>query len=240
MHLKSFRLCPEDYPTTDYYPFNLPIFSDTVEIELDKPVTFFIGENGSGKSTLLTGLTQKCGIHIWQESDRPRFDKSPYEDQLQQAISLQWVNGRVPGSFFSSQIFQCFSQILDEWAVADSRILNRFGGHSLMSLSHGQSLMSYFNSRYQVKGIYFLDEPETALSPRSQLELMRVITRMGNAGHAQFIIATHSPILLACPVAQIFNFNTKPLRQIPYQQTEYFTFYYDFMKQYEKYLKGLI
>ena len=113
-----------------------------------------------------------------------------------------------------------------------------FGGKSLMTQSHGQSLMSFFKARYRIKGLYLLDEPETALSPKSQLELLRVISDMSNAGHAQFIIATHSPILMACPEAKIYSFNHIPVKQVDYEETEYYRIYKGFMEDRGKYLEG--
>jgi len=102
-----------------------------------------------------------------------------------------------------------------------------------MTQSHGQSLMSYFTSRYQRKGIYFLDEPETALSPKSQLKLLELLNEMGDADHAQFIIATHSPILLSCEGAEIFNFDSVPIEKIKYEETDHFMVYRDFFKHRE-------
>ena len=89
--------------------------------------------------------------------------------------------------------------------------------------------MSYFRSRYQIKGIYFLDEPETALSPRSQLELLEIIGENSQAGHAQFIIATHSPLLLACEGAKIYSFDHMPVREIAYEETEHYQVYRRFL-----------
>jgi predicted ATPase len=97
--------------------------------------------------------------------------------------------------------------------------------------------MSFFKARYRIRGLYLLDEPETALSPKSQLELLKVVGDMGSAGHAQFIIATHSPILMACPEAKIYSFNHIPLKQVDYEETEYYQIYRDFMEDREKYLK---
>ncbi len=228
MYLKKIQLKSEEYPTKSYYPFNLKIFEETRSLELRSPVTFFAGANGSGKSTLLKAICQRCGVHIWQETERIRFQPNPYEDMLQQVIDLEWENSSMPGSYFGSQIFQNFAQILDEWAIADPNMLDYFGGKSLMIQSHGQSLMAYFKSRYQRKGVYFLDEPETALSPKSQLELLQILQQMSEAGHAQFIIATHSPILLACPGAEIFSFDSIPIQKIKYEETEQYLVYRDF------------
>jgi predicted ATPase len=99
--------------------------------------------------------------------------------------------------------------------------------------------MSYFKARYQIKGIYFMDEPETALSPKSQLELLNVIKDMGQAGHAQFIVATHSPILLACPGAQIYSFDHIPVELIDYEETEHYRIYKDFLEDRQRYLDGM-
>jgi len=106
----------------------------------------------------------------------------------------------------------------------------------LTTQSHGQSLMSFFRSRYQIKGLYLLDEPETALSPRSQIELLDILKNMSAAGHAQFIIATHSPLLLACPGAIIYTFDNSPVQQIQYEQTGHYSLYKDFMMDRNKYL----
>ena len=133
------------------------------------------------------------------------------------------------GSYFDSELSRVFACHLDEWATADPGILNYFGGKSLLTQSHGQSLLSYFKHRYQIKGLYLMDEPETALSPRSQLELLDFLQKMAQAGHAQFIIATHSPILLACPDAVIYSFDHVPLQKIAYEQTEHYQIYKHFM-----------
>ena len=233
MHLQQIRINPEKYPTKSSYPFNLKIFEETQSLTFQSPVTFFVGENGSGKSTLLRAICLRCGVHIWEDNERIRFQNNPFENELYKAIDIEWANGSVPGSFFGSQIFQNFAQFLDEWAVADPKMLDYFGGKSLMTQSHGQSLMSYFKSRYQRKGIYFLDEPETALSPKSQLELLHILKQMGDAGHAQFIIATHSPILLSCGGAEIFSFDTIPIQRIEYEATDHYLVYRDFFKSRE-------
>jgi len=230
VHLKKIRLIPEKYPTKFFYPFNLKIFEVTQSLTFLSPVTFFVGENGSGKSTLLKAICQRCGVHIWEETERLRFQHNPFENELYKAIEIEWANGSVPGSYFGSQIFQNFAHILDEWAIVDPKMLGYFGGKSLIAQSHGQSLMSYFTSRYQRKGIYFLDEPETALSPKSQLELLQLLKQMAAAGHAQFIIATHSPILLSCGGAEIFSFDSVSVEKIKYEETEHFLVYRDFFK----------
>jgi predicted ATPase len=237
MHLKTVTLNPKLYPTTDHYPFNLDLFQKSQSITFESPVTFFVGENGSGKSTLLEAITRKCGIYIWQGMHRPRFNASPYEKGLYKTIAIEWIDGKkVSGSFFGSQIFNNFAQILDEWLTMDPGLVEYFGGKSLMAQSHGQSLMAFFGSRLKIKGLYLLDEPETALSPKTQLVLLSLLKEISQTGIAQFIIATHSPILLACPGARILSFDEIPIQQIDYHDTNHYRVYKDFMKDPDKYL----
>lgn len=236
MHLKRVTLHPDRYPTRDHYPFNLPVFHRTRELVFGAPVAFFVGENGTGKSTLLEAIAQACGIHIWRESERARFAFNPYERRLRDCIGIEWAGRSVKGSFFGSSIFQHFAEILDEWAASDPGQLDYFGGRSLLTQSHGQSFMAFFKSRYRMRGLYLLDEPETALSPRSQVELLGVLTAASVANEAQFIIATHSPLLLACPDAFIYSFDHAPIRHVPYEETDHYRIYRDFMENRDRYL----
>ncbi len=235
MHLKSVTLLSEKYPTEEFYPFTLPIFKKTKVIDFHSNVTFFIGENGTGKSTLLEALAHKCGIHIWRAPEKTRFKANPYAGLLYKYIAVEWTNGPVPGSFFGSDTFRYFAQSLEEWAVADPGMLAYFGGESLITQSHGQSLMSMFRARYAFKGLYLMDEPETALSPKSQLELLKILQEQGSRGHAQFIVASHSPILLACPGAEIYTFDHLPAEKIGYEETEYYRIYKRFMEDRSRY-----
>jgi predicted ATPase len=228
-HIKSFTLLHEDYPSRKHYPFSLSIFNQTTQIDFDSPVTFFVGENGSGKSTLLEALARASGTHIWCKPEGTRYKANRYEKLLYKYISLKWANGRVPGAYFGSEIFNDFRQAVDSWAASDPALLNYFGGKSLVTQSHGQSIMSYFRSRYQIKGIYFLDEPETALSPRSQLDLLEILSETGKSGNAQFIIATHSPILLAQEEAKIYSFDNSSISVIRYKETEHYQIYKRFL-----------
>jgi len=236
MHLKKVIFSPEEYPTGHYYPFNQDVFKTTGAIDFHSPVAFLVGENGTGKSTLLRAICHRCGIHIWQGAGRPRVEANPYENDLYKYILVEWTNGFVPGSFFSSENSNYFARCLEEWAEADPKQLEYFGGKSLLTQSHGQSLMSLFRSRYRIKGLYILDEPETALSPKSQLEFLGILQEMSRAGHAQFIVATHSPILMACPNAQIYSFDHIPMKEIPYEDTDHYRIFKDFLNHRDRYV----
>ncbi len=228
-HIKCLTLLHEKFPTDIQYPFSLPVLRQTRSLVFNSPVTLFVGENGTGKSTLLEALANACDIHIWNMPAGARCQVNFYEKQLYKCLKIGWSNGHVPGAFFGSEIFRDFTNILDELAVSDPGQLKYFGGKSLVTQSHGQSMMSYFRARYRIRGVYLLDEPETALSPRSQLELLEIIRENSGAGHAQFIIATHSPILLACTGATIFSFDYMPIQTISYEETEHYKVYKKFL-----------
>ena len=237
IYLKQVDIHSKKFPVLNFYPFNLKIFQNTDIIKFNNAITFFIGENGTGKSTLLKALAYKCGIHIWQSEFNLRCEQNPYEEDLYKTISIQWENGPVPGSFFGSQIFSHFAKNLEEWAINDAQMLNYFGGKSLITQSHGQSLMSYFQSRYSIKGLYFLDEPETALSPSSLIDLLNLLIKINQQGHAQFLIATHSPFLMACPDAQIYSFDNRVVEPINYKNTDYYKIYKKFMNSPREFIK---
>jgi len=235
-HLKSITIESERYPTKEQYPFSLPLFSETKQLDFPSPVTLFVGENGSGKSTLLEAIAVAAGIYIWRTGVNARYQVNRYEASLHRYLKVHWTKSKVPGSFFGAQIFKDFASILDEWASSDPGLLELFGGKSLITQSHGQSLMSFFSSRYKLEGLYLLDEPETALSPSTQLELLRLLNENAKGGHAQFIVATHSPILLACQDSTIYSFDKMPVSTVDYEDTEHFMVYRDFLNNREKYM----
>ena len=218
-HLLRCTVDRRRFPVHDVYPFDLPVLGSCGPIELDRPVTFFVGENGSGKSTLLRAIARACGIHIWEDGDKARVSRNAHEERLHLYLDIQWRDGPVPGSFFSADRFRAFSQSVDEWAIEDPEVLGVYGGKSLLVQSHGQSHMSFFTSRFRLKGLYLLDEPENALSPRNQLALRRELRAFASA-QAQFIIATHSPLLLSLPDARILDFDGDAPRAVGYTDTE--------------------
>jgi len=229
IHLQRVTLNSHTYPTRDNHPFNLRVLQVTGQLTFDAPVTLFVGENGTGKSTLLEALATACGIHIWRPHEGLRMTVNPHENQLWKHLHVEWAAGPVPGSFFGAQNARFFAQLLEEWAAQDPGHLAYFGGKSLVTQSHGQSSMSLFRARYRIPGLYFLDEPEAALSPRSQMELLQIVAETSAQGPAQFIISTHSPLLLACPGARLYGFDRCPIGPIDYEQTEHFRIYKSFL-----------
>lgn len=234
MHLKQLIIRKDLFPDREQFPFNLCVFDDTTRIRFNRPVTCFIGENGSGKSTVLEALARRCGIHIWENRTWARADFSPYEDKFHHFINIEWFDGKVQGSFFGSDTFRDYARIVEEWAAADPGQLNYVGGRSLLSQSHGQSIMSYFRARYEIEGLYLLDEPETALSPRTQLQLRQLINEMSQAGHAQFVLATHSPILMSIPEAELYSFDHNPVQPISFWETDHYQIFKQFIQECEQ------
>ncbi len=231
LHISSVNLHPEQYPTAKHYPFSLPIFNHSKELQFETSITFFIGENGTGKSTLLEAIALAANIHIWNRNDGISLEGNPYEKQLHRYLSIEWTKRGINGSYFGSEIFNDFRKIVDGWATSDPGQLKYFGGKSLVAQSHGQSMMAYFESRYKIEGIYFLDEPETALSPKNQLKLLDILQSYSQDGHAQFFIATHSPILLGSEGAKIFSFDQNPISSIDYKDTDYYKLYKQFLSE---------
>jgi predicted ATPase len=228
MHLINVRIHSNNYPTDRIYPFNIPVLRETPELTFRKPVAFFVGENGSGKSTLLEAITRKCSIHLWDKPRRHLAHNNPYETKLADYITVTWADGRVPGSLFRAETFRDFADFLDDVALCDPGRLKYHGGHILNMLSHGEGILAYFGGRYHIKGIYLLDEPESALSPSSQVAFLRLLQQLEAAGHAQFIMATHSPILLAYPEAQIFSFDSPCIQEVEYEDTAHYKLYKQF------------
>ena len=228
VYISEVKLYSDHYPTNRYYPFNVPVLRTTSMLTFRRPVTFFVGENGSGKSTLLEAMTRKCGVHVWDQPKRHLAHKNPYEDRLADFIEVVWRGAHVNGSLFRAETFQDLADFLDDVAICDPGRLEYHGGHLLNTLSHGQAMLTYFAGRYDRRGLYFLDEPEAALSPSSQVKFAHQLERLAARGRAQFIIATHSPILLALSGAQIYSFDGPYIREVDYEETEHYKVYRQF------------
>jgi predicted ATPase len=238
MYLVKVKINSGGFPPHRVYPFNIPAIRETPELTLRQPIVFFVGENGSGKSTLLEAITRKCGIHIWNKPRRHLAHHNPYEAKLASYVTVTWTNGRVPGTLFRAETFHDFADFLDDVALCDPGRLRYHGGRILNTLSHGEGILSYFQGRFHLKGLYFLDEPEAALSPASQIKFLNLLQQVGAEGRAQFIIATHSPILLACPDAQIFSFDSSHIKEVSYEETVHYRIYERFFADRTAFLKS--
>ncbi|MGC9346822.1 MAG: AAA family ATPase [Anaerolineae bacterium] len=234
MYIKEVRLHTDYYPTKQYYPFNVPVLRSTSRLPFNGPVTFFVGENGSGKSTLLEAITRKCGVHVWDKLKRHRAHANPYETRLADFIEVEWASKRVSGSLFRAETFTDLADFLDDVAICDPGRLAYQGGHILNTLSHGEGMLAYFRGRFDRKGLYFLDEPEAALSPASQIRFLKLLQDFATQRTAQFIIATHSPILLSLEDAQIFSFDEPRIQEVDYEETEHYRIYKQFFADPER------
>ena len=215
------------------YPFNIPAFSDGIDIHLDKRVTFLVGENGSGKSTLLEALAECCGFNP-EGGNRDHHRASFAErSELAQALSLSWFPKTTEGFFLRAESFFNFATYIE--GVSD---LRAYGGKPLHQQSHGESFLALFEHRFE-QGFYILDEPEAALSPQRQLTFMSIIHELESTGDAQFLIATHSPILLAYPGAKIISFDDGQMREVQYQDTDHYQLTKGFLEAPERYFKWL-
>jgi predicted ATPase len=229
MHLSSLTVDASRFPDAARYPFNLPIFRIPQYLEFGTNITFFAGENGSGKSTLLRALTKRSGIYRWSESLWARSHFNPHEESLSEYLDVAWTGSPKPGAFFSSETYAHMAGLIELWAAGDPKLLDYFGGKSLVEQSHGESFMSFFKSRFTIEGVYFLDEPETALSPKRQIEFVEFLKEQDKSGLAQFIIATHSPLLLGCPNSTIYSFDHAEISKVAYEETGHFKVYRDFL-----------
>jgi predicted ATPase len=223
------------------YPFQLAAFQGLSRLSFNGSVTFFVGENGSGKSTLLEAIAKCAGFNPEGGGRNNVFSTAQTESKLDSYLRLSWLPKVTKGFFLRAESFFNFASYVDEVAQDDARIYQAYGGKSLHEQSHGESFLSLFTTRFQGRdnAIYLLDEPEAALSPARQLALLRILWEHEQQGRSQFIIATHSPILLGYPKAQIYNFDMRPVSPIRYEQTDHYIITKQFLMNKEGMLKEL-
>ncbi|MDQ7785345.1 MAG: AAA family ATPase [Desulfomonilaceae bacterium] len=230
MYLKSLSIDSDRFPVSDRFPFNLPIFQHTSRVDFTSPVTFLTGENGTGKSAFLDAIARKGGFLPWGGSKIHRAHHNPYETQLANYMKLKLEPRHPYGFHFRAEAFFNFASSLDDILLDDPARDRYYGGGSLNVLSHGESFLAFFKGySFQLNGLYLLDEPEAALSPQNQVEFVRIILDAVKNGSKQYIIATHSPIILGCPGSQILAFDSPPIRTIDYRDTASFAFYENFL-----------
>jgi predicted ATPase len=226
------------------YLQHIPSLNKGLQLTLKSNITFFVGENGSGKSTLLEAIAEQCGFNLRGGNRNHNFNTGHrfegYESALASHLQLGWTPRRITEGFFMrAESFFNFASYIDELAVDDRRIFNAYGGRSLHEQSHGESFLSLFNNQFE-SGIYILDEPEAALSPARILSFMSVIHELDRSGRAQFLIATHSPMLICYPGAIIYQFDEDGVRETGYENTEHFSLTKSFLDNPALYLRHLM
>lgn len=216
------------------HPFDIPAFRHGIDIALDTRVTFFVGENGSGKSTLLEAIAEICGFHP-EGGSRDHYRESFVErSELAKALRLSWSRKTADGFFMRAESFFNFASYLETVST-----FRAYGGKSLHAQSHGESFFALFDNRFE-HGLYLLDEPEAALSPQRQLSFLRIIHDLAAGGHAQFVIASHSPILLAYPGGKLYAFSNDGIRETAYRDTDHYLVTRDFLNAPERFLRHLL
>jgi predicted ATPase len=243
--LRTAQIRGDEFPDREVYPFNVASFQHRQELSFNQSVSFFVGENGSGKSTLIDAIAVCCGLHIWvgprrraaPPSHRPSAAACRH-GRLSDYIRVTLARGPARGGLFSAESFREWAEFLDDVTQIDPGQAKYHGGAGLTKRSHGEGLLAYFRGRYQFPGLYLLDEPESALSPASQVDLLNLLAGYQRRGHAQFIIATHSPILMALKGAQVFYFGDSGIEETRYEQTTHYRLYRDFMADPRSFLGG--
>ncbi|MEZ5514697.1 MAG: AAA family ATPase [Steroidobacteraceae bacterium] len=217
------------------FPFTLPLLAQhRLDLELTTPVTFFVGENGSGKSTLLEGLAWAAGFNATGGNVDRSFAEGAAGHALGRALRLAWRQKVSGGFFLRAETFFNFATYLEE---VGSTFL-AYGGKSLHEQSHGEAFLALFRHRFE-DGLYLLDEPEAALSPQRQLTFLQVLYQLSTAKVAQFIIATHSPMLMTLPGARILSLDNGLMTEVTYQETEHFRLSRDFLNAPERFHRHL-
>jgi predicted ATPase len=229
-----------------HYPFSLPIIKHLTTIEFPTQVTFFVGENGTGKSTILEAIANKAGFGAEGGSKNIHFKTSEEKtyvgtQSLAEQLTLSWRMKPKNGYFFRAESFFNVANYIDLLAQNGGPELAYapYGGKSLHEQSHGESFLAFFKNRLGNGGFFIFDEPEAALSPQRQLSLMVIIHEICKNPHAQFIIATHSPLLLAYPHATIYSCDSDVLTSIAYEDTEHYQITKRFLDDPDSYLKRL-
>ena len=242
-YLKSLYI--KEKPPEESYLSQLPVVKNLLKIKelpLTSDVTFLVGENGTGKSTLLEAIAVSTGFNAEGGTRNFRFSTADTHSELNEYITV--VKGLHPrdGFFLRAESFYNVASYIDELDREPSFggfVIDGYGGISLHEQSHGESFLALVKNRFGGNGIYLLDEPESALSPSRQMTLLVLMHELVRK-NSQFIIATHSPILMAFPDAQVIELTEDDIRTVPYRQTEHFQLTRRFLNNPEKMLEMLL
>lgn len=241
--LKKIKLLRDRVEDWKVYPFSVPAINSFDELALHSRICFFTGENGSGKSTLLEAIAIHYGFG--REGGTRSFSVDTTEsnhsvDALARALRLSFNLRTGKGFFLRAESFFNTASYLDAIDEGDGTVLKYYGGRSLHARSHGETFFKLLELKFQRNGLFLLDEPEAALSPQRQLAFLVLLHDvLKKYKDAQFIISTHSPILLGYPKAQIVSFDDGPLHEIDYEQTAPMQIVRHFVNQRESFLEEL-
>lgn len=224
-YIRSLSLNRKIIDSFDEYPFNLPAISNLSTLDFHPRVTFIVGENGAGKSTILEAIAVACGFNPEGGTKNFNFSSRDTHSELNKYIRLiKGVYYPKDGFFFRAESFYNVASNIDDLdRIAPSKpsFINLYGGKSLHAQSHGESFFSIFVNRFSKNSLFILDEPEAALSPSRQMAMIRRIHQLVQA-NCQFIIATHSPIIMAYPDAKIYEINNSRISEKDYDETEHY------------------
>jgi predicted ATPase len=241
--LRSIELRRDKVPDLAKYPFSIPAIASLSSLSLDPKVTFLVGENGSGKSTLLEGIALALKLNPEGGSQHFRFETQKAHSDLGDYLRLvRGIRRPRTGYFLRAESFFNVATEVDRIAREEYQgmlTLQAHGGKSLHEQSHGESFLALLTNRFYADGVYILDEPEAALSPQRQLGFLAVLHDLVTCKGCQFVIATHSPIILAYPQATIYSLDDGAISPIDYERTSHFTLTRDFLADRSRYLRKL-
>lgn len=238
-YLLHVQLLRDKVESFDTYPFSIPVVRGLTKLEFHPKVTFFVGENGCGKSTLLEALAVSLGLNPEGGSKNFNFSTRKSHSCLHEYLRLAKGVRRPRDLFFlrAESLFNVATEIerLDKEPFGGPPIIESFGGVSLHEQSHGESFLAIIARRFFGNGLYLLDEPEAALSPARQLTALRFIHKLVN-NNSQFVICTHSPILMGYPDSWIYSLNETDIKRVEYRDTEHYSITREFLAHPERML----
>jgi predicted ATPase len=222
------------------YPFSIPAVRDLKNLVFHPDVTFLVGENGAGKSTIIEAIALAMGFSPEGGTKNFRLETAQTTSPLSRHIRVARSFKRPKdGYFLRAESFYNVATFVDEVGGGDPQYMALYGGRSLHSRSHGEAFMTLLTTKFSGNGFYLLDEPEAALSPTRQMAALASIHRLVEE-ESQFIIATHSPILLAYPRAKLFQLDASGIRETAYEQTKHYTLTRDFLNNHRQYVHHLL